>query len=169
MTDEIEQRVLAALDALDATYTVVRIDPAFAVTADFCAEYGYGMDESANCIVVASKTGERQHVACLVQATRRLDVNGVVRRRMGVRKVSFAPADETVDVSGMLPNGVTPFGLPEKLPLWVDAGVMAFERVIVGGGSLSLKLLVDTEVFSRMPQCEIVEGLAKPPPDGAAG
>ena len=166
MTDEIEQRVLAALDAVDATYTVVRIDPAFAVTADFCAEYGYGMDESANCIVVASKTGERQHVACLVQATKRLDVNGVVRRRMGVRKVSFAPADETVEVSGMLPNGVTPFGLPETLPLWVDAGVMAFERVIVGGGSLSLKLPVDTEVFSRMPQCEIVEDLAKPPPDG---
>lgn len=169
MTAEIEQRVLAALDALDATYTVVRIDPAYAVTADFCAEYGYGMDESANCIVVASKTGERQHVACLVQATRRLDVNGAVRRRMGVRKVSFAPADETVEVSGMLPNGVTPFGLPGELPLWVDAAVMDFERVIVGGGSLSLKLLVATEVFSRMPHCEIVEGLAKPPSDGGGG
>jgi prolyl-tRNA editing enzyme YbaK/EbsC (Cys-tRNA(Pro) deacylase) len=166
MTDQTEQRVLTALDALDATYTVVRIDPDYAVTADFCERYGYGMDESANCIVVASKTGERRHVACLVQATRRLDVNGVVRRRMGVRKVSFAPADETVEVSGMLPNGVTPFGLPADLPLWVDAGVMAHERVIVGGGSLSLKLLVDSEVFTRMPHCEIVDDLAKPPPEG---
>jgi prolyl-tRNA editing enzyme YbaK/EbsC (Cys-tRNA(Pro) deacylase) len=166
MTDQTEQRVLTALDALDATYTVVRIDPDYAVTADFCERYGYGMDESANCIVVASKTGERRHVACLVQATRRLDVNGVVRRRMGVRKVSFAPADETVEVSGMLPNGVTPFGLPADLPLWVDAGVMAHERVIVGGGSLSLKLLVDSEVFTRMPHCEIVDDLAKPSPEG---
>jgi prolyl-tRNA editing enzyme YbaK/EbsC (Cys-tRNA(Pro) deacylase) len=166
MTGQIERRVLAALDALDATYTVVRIDPAYAVTADFCAEYGYGMDESANCIVVASKTGERRHVACVVQATKRLDVNGVVRRRMGVRKASFAPAEESVAVSGMLPNGVTPFGLPADLPLWVDAGVMAHERVIVGGGSLSLKLLVDTEVFTRMPNCEIVDDLAKAPPMG---
>lgn len=164
MSEAIEQRVLDALDAIGATYEVVRIDPAYAVTADFCAEYGYGMDSSANCIVVASKTGQRQHVACLVQATRRLDVNGVVRRRMGVRKVSFAPAEETIAVSGMLPNGVTPFGLPPDLPLWVDGGVMAHDRVIVGGGSLSLKLLVDTEVFCRMPQCEIVEDLAKTPP-----
>ena len=162
MDEQIEARVLGALDALHATYEVIRIDPAHAVTADFCAEYGYSMDASANCIVVASKTGERRHVACVVQATRRLDVNGVVRRRLGVRKASFAPADETVEVSGMLPNGVTPFGLPAELPLWVDAGVMAHPRVIVGGGSLSLKLLVDSEVFTRMPQCEIVEGLAKP-------
>lgn len=164
MTEEIEQRVLAALNTLEAKYTVVRIDPAYAATADFCEKYGYGVDESANCIIVASKTGERQHVACLVQATKRLDVNGVVRRRMGVRKVSFAPPDETVDVSGMLPNGVTPFGLPRELPLWVDGAVMSHDRVIVGGGSLSLKLLVDTEVFGRMPQCTIVEDLAKVPP-----
>lgn len=163
MTEDIEQRVLAALEEFGATFEVVRIDPAFAVTADFCEKYGYSMDESANCIVVASKTGERQHVACLVQATKRLDVNGVVRRRMGVRKVSFAPAEETVDVSGMLPNGVTPFGLPDDLPLWVDAGVMEHERVIVGGGSLSLKLLVDTEVFPRMRHCEVVDGLAQLP------
>ena len=166
MTEDIERRVLDALDEFGATYEVVRIDPAFAVTADFCDKYGYTMDQSANCIVVASKTGPRQHVACLVQATKRLDVNGVVRRRMGVRKVSFAPADETVEVSGMLPNGVTPFGLPDDLPLWVDAGVTEHERVIVGGGSLSLKLLVDTEVFRRMPHCEVVDDLAKPPPAG---
>lgn len=165
MSEQIEARVLAALEALEATYSAIRIDPAYAVTADFCAEYGYTMDESANCILVAAKTGQRQHVACVVQATKRLDVNSVVRRRMGVRKASFAPADETVDVTGMLPNGVTPFGLPPELGLWVDAGVMAHERVIVGGGSLALKLLVDTEVFARMPQASVVDDLAKPAPD----
>lgn len=167
MTQEIEQRVIAALDALGAGYETIRIDPAFAATADFCREYGYAMDISANCILVASRTGEKQHAACLVQATKRLDVNGAVRRRMGVRKVSFAPPDETVEVTGMLPNGVTPFGLPDDLPVWVDAGVAGQERVIIGGGSLSLKLLVASEVFRRMPQCEIVEGLAKnaPAPD----
>ena len=163
MTEEIEQRVIGALDALNADYETIRIDPAFAATADFCAKYGYGMDISANCILVASRTGEKQHAACLVQATRRLDVNGAVRRRMSVRKVSFAPPEETVEVTGMLPNGVTPFGLAPDLPLWVDAGVAAHERVIIGGGSLSLKILVASEVFTRMPQCEIVEGLAKPP------
>jgi prolyl-tRNA editing enzyme YbaK/EbsC (Cys-tRNA(Pro) deacylase) len=161
MDDEIELRVLAALDNLGADYEAIRIDPSYAVTVDFCKRYGYGMDVSANCILVASKTGERQHAACLVQATRRLDVNGCVRRRFGVRKASFAAADETIERTGMLPNGVTPFGLPADLPLWVDAGVMQHERVIVGGGSLSLKIYVASEVFARMPNAEVVDGLAK--------
>lgn len=112
--------------------------------------------------MVASRTGDRRHAACLVQATRRLDVNRTVRRRLGVRKASFAPAEETVALTGMLPDGVTPFGLPDGLPLWVDDGVVAHERVIVGGGSRSLKILVASEVFHRLPGAEVVEGLARP-------
>lgn len=159
--DDIENRVLAHLGQLSATYDAIRIDPAFANTALFCAEYGYSEDISANCIVVASKTGARVFAACLVLASMRLDVNGTVRRLLGARKVSFAPADDTVALTGMLPDGVTPFGLPEDLPLYVDARVVAHERVIVGGGSRSLKLFVASEVFSRMPQAHVIEGLAR--------
>lgn len=154
--------MLGHLDRLGAEYTVVRIDPAYANTALFCAEYGYSMDACANCILVASRTGERRHAACLVPATRRLDVNGTVRRLLGVRKVSFAPGDEAVSVTGMLPDGVTPFGLPERVPVYVDAEVVRLHRVIVGGGTRSLKLEVGTEVFSRMPAAQVIEGLSKP-------
>ena len=140
----------------------MRIDPHFANTALFCREYGYDMEASANCILVASKTGERTYVACLVPATRRLDVNGTVRRLMGVRKASFAAPEDAVALTGMLPDGVTPFGLPEDVPVFVDEQLLQFERVIVGGASRSLKLEVATEVFSRMPAAQIVAGLSKP-------
>ncbi len=161
MDDDIEQAVLEELTGLRADYEVVRIDAEFAATAAFCERYGYAPERCANCIVVASKTAPRRHAACLVQATRRLDVNRTVRRLLDARKVSFAPAEETVELTGMLPDGVTPFGLPPGLPLYVDGGVMAFDRVIVGGGSRSLKLWVATEVFPRMPAATVVEGLAK--------
>lgn len=161
-TAQIEQAVLDSLDELDAAYEIIEIDPAYANTAEFCERYGYPPQTSANCIVVASKTGDRRHAACLVQATRRLDVNRTVRKLLGVRKASFAPAEETVALTGMLPDGVTPFGLPEDLPLYVDAGVVEHERVIVGGGSRRLKILVTSEVFQRMPSAEVVDGLATP-------
>ena len=152
---------MAHLQGLGARYQTVRIDPAFANTAAFCREYGYAEDISANCIVIASKTGPPRYVACLVLATTRLDVNGTVRRLMGVRKASFAPPEATVDLTGMLPDGVTPFGLPGDLPLYVDARVVDKNEVIVGGGSRSLKLLVATEAFHAMPQAQVVEGLAR--------
>lgn len=161
-SERAERAVIAALEALGADYELIRIDPAYANTAAFCDRYGYPPETSANCIVVASKTAEPRHAACLVQATRRLDVNGTVRRRLGVRKASFAPAEETVALTGMLPDGVTPFGLPGDLPLWVDEDVVAHESVVVGGGSRALKILVSAEVFGRMPGAEVVAGLAKP-------
>ena len=160
--EPIERSVLEHLAAVDAEFTAVRIDPAFANTAEFCQRYGYAMEASANCIVVAAKTGHRGHAACLVQATRRLDVNGTVRRLMAVRKVSFAPADQTTALTGMLPDGVTPFGLPPDMPLYIDAEVMALPKVIVGGGSRSLKIEVATAAFVALPQAQIIEGLSQP-------
>lgn len=159
--DPTEAAVIEHLERLGAPYTAVRIDPAFANTALFCEEYGYAMDASANCILVASKTGDRRYAACLVPATRRLDVNGTVRRLLGVRKASFAPPEDAIALTGMLPDGVTPFGLPDEVPVYVDAVLLGHERVIVGGGSRSLKIEVATAVFASMPTARVVEDLSK--------
>ena len=165
--DAVEARVRAHLDRLGATYELIEIDPQRANTAAFCEHYGYPLETSGNCIVVASKTGARQHVACVVPATMQLDVNRTVRKRMGVRKASFAPAGETVALTGMLPDGVTPFGLPDTprgpFPVYVAPELCEHERVIVGGGSRRVKIHVDPEVFTRMPGAEIVPDLARAP------
>lgn len=156
----IETRVLAQLDELGATYETLRIDPDLADTTSFCAHYGFGLDESANCIVVASRDEQPVYAACLNLATTRLDVNKRVRRVLGVRKLSFASADATRDLTGMMIGGVTPFGLREDLRVLVDRRVTDKDRVVVGGGSRSLKIIVDPEVFTRMPPAEVLEGLA---------
>lgn len=157
-TDPAEAAVLGHLDDLEADYETVRIDPAYADTAEFCEHYGYSLDDSANCIVVASKDDPPVVAACLNLAPTKLDVNKAVRKHLGVRKLSFAPPDLTREVTGMELGGVTPFGLPDEVPLLVDGAVMDRDRVIVGGGSRALKILVDPEVFDRIG--EVVDGLA---------
>lgn len=162
MTDDArtEQAVLAALDATGVPYDVVACDPALADTAAFCEHYGFAPEDSANTIVVASKREPRRHVACVVLATTRLDVNGAVKRRLGAGKVSFASAEETAALTGMGIGGVTALALPPELPLWVDAAVMGRPRIILGGGSRSIKVHVDPEVLRKLPGVEVVEGLA---------
>jgi prolyl-tRNA editing enzyme YbaK/EbsC (Cys-tRNA(Pro) deacylase) len=140
--DAIAQRAIAAAEATGVPFEVVHIDPAFADTAAFCTEYGYAPEVSANCILVASREDEPRVAACLVLATTRLDVNRRVRQLMGVRKLSFAPAELTMERTGMQIGGVTPFGLDASIPLLVDQRIAEVERVIVGGGSRSVKLLV---------------------------
>ena len=161
---DIEARVRSALDALALEHEVLECDPEFADTAAFCERYGVAPEESANTILVASKGDDRRFVACVVLATTRLDVNGCVRKRLGVRKASFATAEETVELTGMLVGGVTPFALPDGVPIWVDAAVAAAGSVVVGGGSRSMKVRVAPEALLRVPESEVVEGLAAPRP-----
>jgi prolyl-tRNA editing enzyme YbaK/EbsC (Cys-tRNA(Pro) deacylase) len=141
--DPTEAAVLQAVAATGAAYDVLEIDPDLADTAAFCEAYGYAPEASANCILVASRDEPPVVAACVVLATTKLDVNKRVRKLLGVRKLSFAPAELTRELTGMEIGGVTPFGLPTEVPLHIDARIGALDRVIVGGGSRRLKLHVD--------------------------
>jgi len=160
VTDEIDRRVAASLDALGVPYEVMTIDPDFADTARFCERYGIPLENSANTIVVASKKEPKQYCACVVKATTRLDVNHAVRRLMNASRVSFATAEETMALTGMMIGGVTVLALPPDLPVYVDERVMALDWLIVGGGSRSTKIRTSPELFRRLPGTTIVSGLA---------
>lgn len=160
MDHPVEARVLQALTDLGQPYELIECDPDFADTAAFCERYGYQPQESANTIVVASKREPRVFVACVVLASTRLDVNGAVKRRMAAGKVSFASAEDTVELTGMLIGGVTVFGLPAGVPVWIDAAVMDQPAVIVGGGSRSLKVRLAPPALATLPGAEVIEGLA---------
>jgi prolyl-tRNA editing enzyme YbaK/EbsC (Cys-tRNA(Pro) deacylase) len=155
-------RLQAQLAPLDVEYELFACDPALADTAAFCAAYGFEMGDSANTIVVVGKSEPRQYAACVVLATHRLDVNRAVRAKFGRGKASFAGADETRELTGQEIGGVTTFGLPSTLPIWVDAAVMERPRIVLGGGSRSWKVLAAPDILLRLPNVEVVDGLAAP-------
>ena len=148
-------------------HELIPCDPDLADTAAFCEAYGFPLEQSANTIVVASRRPEGHHAACVALATTRLDVNRTVRSLLGVRKLSFAPPELTVEVTGMMIGGVTPLALPDALPLWVDAAIMDCEWIIVGGGSRSLKIKLDPQTLVDLTGAEVIDGLARPTPPPA--
>jgi prolyl-tRNA editing enzyme YbaK/EbsC (Cys-tRNA(Pro) deacylase) len=153
----------AALEAALAgrgEFELFACDPALADTAAFCAAYGFPLEDSANTIVVIGKSDPPVYAACVVLATHRLDVNRVVKQRLGTRKASFASQDETRELTGMAIGGVTAFGLPAGLPLWVDGAVMERQRIVLGGGSRSWKVIAPPSILLTLPNVEIVAGLA---------
>jgi prolyl-tRNA editing enzyme YbaK/EbsC (Cys-tRNA(Pro) deacylase) len=159
-----DRRALETTLAGHGEYELFACDPALADTAAFCAAYGFDPADSANTIVVIGKSDPPVYAACVVLATHRLDVNRVVKERLGTRKASFASPDETRELTGMAIGGVTAFGLPSGLPLWVDAAVMDRERIVLGGGSRSWKVIASPEILRTLPNVEIVAGLAGPRP-----
>ncbi len=155
--------VAAALGALTAPAWVAEIDADLADTAAFTEAYGVPLEVSANCVVVAARrAGQTELAACLVPATARADVNGLVRRHLGARKVSFAPQDVAVAESGMAYGGITPLGLPPSWPVLVDPAVAAAELVVVGSGTRGSKLAVSGAALAALPATEVLEGLGRP-------
>jgi prolyl-tRNA editing enzyme YbaK/EbsC (Cys-tRNA(Pro) deacylase) len=160
LADPVAKALAAVPDASDIG--VAAIDPSLADTAAFCAEYGSPLSASANCVVVSGKrAGEERFCACLVLATTRADVNGVVRRRLDVRKASFAPMDTAVELTGMAYGGITPLGLPGDWALLIDPAVAATPELVIGSGIRGSKLLVPGPVLAALPNAEVVEGLGR--------
>jgi prolyl-tRNA editing enzyme YbaK/EbsC (Cys-tRNA(Pro) deacylase) len=157
-----EAHVRAVLAGLGVPYEILPCDPELADTAAFCEAYGVAPADSANTIVVEGRADPARYVACVVLATTRLDVNKVVRHRLGVRKASFAPAETTRALTGMAIGGVTAVGLPAGLALWVDAAVMTRDRIVLGGGSRACKILAAPSLLLALPGVEVVDGLAQP-------
>jgi prolyl-tRNA editing enzyme YbaK/EbsC (Cys-tRNA(Pro) deacylase) len=164
MTDETTRDWLEThLRDLGTPYELFPCDPDLADTAAFCAAYGFDPEDSANTIVVIGKSVPSRFAACVTLAPYRLDVNRTVRDLLGTRKASFAPAEETAALTGMQLGGVTVFGLPPDLPVWVDARVMVRDRIVLGGGSRSWKVIASPAILRALPGVEIVEGLATDP------
>jgi prolyl-tRNA editing enzyme YbaK/EbsC (Cys-tRNA(Pro) deacylase) len=135
-----------------AEVQVAPIDPELADTAAFCAAYDVALEASANCVVVAAKRGgEVRYAACLVLATTRADVNGVVRRHLDARKASFAPMADAVALTGMAYGGITPIGLPAGWPVLVDAAVVVAGPVVIGSGIRGSKLLLPGDALLELP------------------
>lgn len=156
---------LAAWPGALADVLVAEIDPTLADTAAFCEAYQIGLEVSANCVVVAGKRGgETRYAVCMVLATTRADVNNVVRRRLDVRKASFAPADDAVARTGMAYGGITPIGLPDGWPVLVDSRVVEAPQVVIGSGVRHSKLVLPGAALAALPGAEIVPDLARPLP-----
>ena len=160
MDDVTEKRVLVDLERRGVAYRLEPCEPEHADTAIFCEVHGYSVDMAANALIVATKKEPKRYACCLVLGTRRLDVNGVVKQRLG-GKCSFAKAEEMKELTGMEVGGVTPFALPEGLPIWVCDAMMSHEEVIVGTGARTSKLFVSPQALADLPGAEVVMGLSK--------
>jgi prolyl-tRNA editing enzyme YbaK/EbsC (Cys-tRNA(Pro) deacylase) len=156
-------RVRQTLETTGTAYETIACDPELSDTALFCEHYGHALEDCVNTILVKAKGTSvvAPHVACVLLGHTRLDVNQVLRKRLRARRVSFASAEETRAITGMELGGVTAFGLPPGLPLWVDAAVMRRATLIFGSGERGSKIVTSPAALIGLPGVEVVEGLAK--------
>lgn len=141
---------------------VVEIDPALSDTAAFCEYYQTPMNQSANCVVLEARRGNKSwFAACVILGSTRADVNGLARRTLDARKVSFASMEETIVQTGMEYGAITPIGLPSDWSILVDKAVADSDYVIIGSGIRKSKLAVPGSFLTSLPNAQVLEGLGQ--------
>lgn len=149
--------VKEAIAELAVECFVAAIDPSKADTAEFCAAYEVPLEVSANCVLVAGRRAELSVMAaCLVCATDRADVNRVIRKRLDVRKISFAGMDDAVRETGMEFGGITPIGLPPTWPILVDDAVAGLDMIVIGSGIRGSKIAIAGRSAAKLPNAEVL-------------
>jgi prolyl-tRNA editing enzyme YbaK/EbsC (Cys-tRNA(Pro) deacylase) len=158
MTDSLlHPRVRESLDTSGIVYEVLACEPELADTAEFCAHYGISVEDACNAILVAVKTEPRRYVACLVRADTKLDVNRKVAALTGVKRLSFASAEETAERTGMLIGGVSIAGLPPDMPIYIDQRVMERSGIIIGGGNRHSKARLAPAELLKLPGASVAD------------
>ncbi len=156
--------VRAALAAigLENEIGVVEIDPELSDTAATEAAYGLQPETLANCVIVMGRReGDDRVAACVVPSMTRADINNLVKRRLDVRKASFMPREQAVELTGMEFGAITPIGLPNGWPIYVDATIATTPLLIVGSGVRKSKLVVPGELFEKLPGVELLPDLGR--------
>ena len=153
----LDPEVQRQLEALGVVHEVLACDPSLADTEAFCTNYDIPRDRAANAIIVVGKSDPKRYFACLVLATTKIDANHRLSALVGIKRLSFAPAEETRDITGQAIGGVTVFGLPASIPLIIDTAIMEREWVIVGGGNRSSKIRVAPTELLKVPGAKVAE------------
>lgn len=159
--DILHPQVIATIKELNLSFDSIECDPNLADTAEFCANYGFGSEQTCNAIIAAGKSAPTKYACCVILATCKLDVNKAVCKQLEIKKCSFASADQTKELTGMEIGGVTPVGV-SGIPILIDARVMENEQVVLGGGNRSSKLLINPQELLKLPNLHVVQDLAIP-------
>jgi prolyl-tRNA editing enzyme YbaK/EbsC (Cys-tRNA(Pro) deacylase) len=141
-----------------ADILVAEIDPAAAATDLFNQRYHFDPAAGANCVIIQATRGDTtKYAAVLVQPGTRADLNGLVRKHLDARRVSFAPHDLTLELTGMEYGSINPIGLPADWPVLIDQRVMQAERVIIGSGLVRSKLYVRPQTIAQLTGGEVLD------------
>jgi len=141
---------------------IVEIDPTLSDTAAFCDYYQVEMNQAANCVVLEAKRADKTwFAACVILGSTRADVNGLARRTLDARKVSFASMEWAVAETGMEYGAITPIGLPSTWPILIDKAVADSDYVIIGSGIRKSKIAVPGSFLASLPNAQVLEGLGQ--------
>tara|TARA_B100000929_G_C15436155_1_gene396435 strand:- start:541 stop:1017 length:477 start_codon:yes stop_codon:yes gene_type:complete len=143
--------IIELLDGEGISYRRISHEPT-RTSEDSARARGEALETGGKALLL--KAGEDFSVFVL-SAALKLD-SQAVKKRLGVKSLRFATADELMDLTGLVPGSVPPFGEPVlPFPLFVDVSIEANDRIAFNAGSLTDSVVLSTVDYLRVAGGEI--------------
>jgi prolyl-tRNA editing enzyme YbaK/EbsC (Cys-tRNA(Pro) deacylase) len=145
-----QQRTLHAIRELLASHRVtfreVHHQPTY-TSEQSAAARGESVDIGGKAIVM--KVDEAVHVFVL-SAARSVD-SSAIRRKLNARRSRFATPEELLQLTGLVPGSIPPFGRPVlDLDLYADDAMLTNERIAFNAGSLTDSIVMAMPDYLRV-------------------
>ena len=86
----------------------------------------------------------------VLSAAKKLDSNAI-KARFNTKKTRFASREELLELTGLEPGSVPPFGNPIiDLELYVDNSIVSNEKIAFNAGSLTDSIVMDTKDYLEL-------------------
>lgn len=93
---------------------------------------------------------------CVLSAARKLD-SSALKKHFGAKKLRFADRDELLELTGLVPGAVPPFGKPFiHLDLVVDSSILQNQKIAFNAGSLTDSIIMSVEDYLKVARPEIL-------------
>jgi len=143
--------IIELLDGEGVSYRQISHEPT-RTSEDSARARGEALETGGKALLL--KAGEAFSVFVL-SAALKLD-SSAVKKRLGVKSLRFATADELMDLTGLVPGSVPPFGEPVlPFPLFVDESIEANDRIAFNAGSLTDSVVLSTVDYLRVAGGEL--------------
>jgi Ala-tRNA(Pro) deacylase len=152
MNDSVFLRLENLLKERGVNFAVLRHQPVF-TSEEAAAVRNVHLSTGAKALICKVDTG---FVMFVISADRKLD-SKKVRQVLEIHGLRFATRDELIELTGLPPGAVPPFGSLFGLPTYCDSRLGENERINFNAGDNSISISMRHEDYLRVenPRCSI--------------
>jgi len=149
----VQERIKALLASHGIQYRAVHHQPT-RTSEESARARGEALSIGGKAIVMKVGSGYKLFV---LSAAKKID-SQKIRDYFGEKKLRFATPEELMELTGLVPGAVPPFGRPiTPFELYVDTSITANEKIAFNAGSLTDSIIMDCIDYLRIAQPEVFE------------
>ena len=121
--------------------------------AEFAAgATGFTLAATVKTLVV--NLGEKKYALVLMPGDRQLSMKRLAKA-CDVKRAAMADTRTAERLTGYLIGGISPFGTKRKLPVIMEAGILAFDKILINAGQRGTMLMMAPVDIRTTLSCKV--------------